>query len=49
MSHADVSLASATAVEERSELEIQTTRFGRITSDSNIGPRLVQLGAKFYF
>jgi flagellar assembly factor FliW len=34
MSYADVSLASATIADERSELEIQTTRFGRITVDA---------------
>jgi len=29
--------------------DVNSSRFGRITSDSNIGPRLVQLRAKFYF
>jgi len=29
--------------------DVNSSRFGRITSDSNIGPRLIQLGAKFYF
>jgi hypothetical protein len=28
--------------------DINSSRFGRITSDSQ-GPRLIQLGAKFYF
>jgi Carboxypeptidase regulatory-like domain len=28
---------------------VNSSLFGRITSDSNIGPRLVQLAAKFYF
>jgi len=28
---------------------VNSSQFGRITSDSNIGPRLIQLGAKFYF
>jgi Carboxypeptidase regulatory-like domain len=28
---------------------VNSSFFGRITSDSNIGPRLVQLAAKFYF
>ena len=26
-----------------------SSQFGRLTSDSNIGPRLVQLAGKFYF
>jgi hypothetical protein len=29
--------------------DVNSSTFGRITSDSNIGPRLIQLGAKFYF
>jgi len=29
--------------------DVNSSRFGRVTSDSNIGPRLVQLGGKFYF
>jgi len=28
---------------------VSSSQFGRVTSDSNIGPRLVQLGGKFYF
>ncbi len=32
-----------------SALDINSSRFGRVTSDSNVGPRLIQLGAKFYF
>jgi hypothetical protein len=28
---------------------VNSSFFGRVTSDSNIGPRLVQLAAKFYF
>jgi hypothetical protein len=28
---------------------INSSLFGRVTSDSTIGPRLVQLAAKFYF
>jgi hypothetical protein len=29
--------------------DVNSSRFGRITSDSNIGPRTVQLAGKFYF
>jgi hypothetical protein len=29
--------------------DVNSSRFGRVTSDSNIGPRLVQLAGKFYF
>jgi hypothetical protein len=28
---------------------VSSSQLGRVTSDSNIGPRLVQLAAKFYF
>jgi len=28
---------------------VNSSQFGRVTSDSNIGPRLVQLAGKFYF
>jgi hypothetical protein len=32
-----------------STTNVNSSQFGRVTSDSNIGPRFVQLGAKFYF
>jgi hypothetical protein len=32
-----------------STTNVASSSFGRVTSDSNIGPRLVQLAAKFYF
>jgi hypothetical protein len=32
-----------------SATNVASSQFGRVTSDSNIGPRVVQLGAKFYF
>jgi hypothetical protein len=32
-----------------STTNVNSSSFGRVTSDSNIGPRFVQLGAKFYF
>jgi hypothetical protein len=28
---------------------VNSSQLGRITSDSNIGPRIVQLAGKFYF
>ena len=32
-----------------SSTNVNSSFLGRVTSDSNIGPRIVQLAAKFYF
>ena len=32
-----------------STTNVASSSFGRVTSDANVGPRFVQLGAKFYF